>query len=138
MTIQEIKELVSKKIAGQGSQVDIGGALAEVLTGICDAIIASEEKSLRISPSSGSLKEATKAQMAEFLNISEENVEALINGEIKTLIVSSASGELLLRQTEYANMSQKKVYFGYKPSNDGTLVTIGLTNLLYDYSLSEV
>lgn len=38
MTIQEIKELVSKKIAGQGSQVDIGGALAEILNGIVDNI----------------------------------------------------------------------------------------------------
>lgn len=38
MTLQEIKELVSKKIAGQGSQVDIGGALAEILNGIVDAI----------------------------------------------------------------------------------------------------
>lgn len=36
MTPQEIKELVSKKIAGQGSQVDIGGALAEILNGIID------------------------------------------------------------------------------------------------------
>lgn len=38
MTKQEIKDLVAAKIAGQGSQVDIGGALADILSGIVDAI----------------------------------------------------------------------------------------------------
>ncbi len=38
MTTQEIKDLVSAKIAGQGTQVDAGNALAEVLNAIVDAI----------------------------------------------------------------------------------------------------
>lgn len=38
MTKQEIKALVGQKIAGQGSQVDIGGALADILNAIVDLI----------------------------------------------------------------------------------------------------
>lgn len=38
MTKEEIKALVSAKIAGQGSMVDIGGALPEIINAIVDAI----------------------------------------------------------------------------------------------------
>lgn len=38
MTKQEIKDLIAAKIAGQGSQVDSGGALDKVLNGIIDNI----------------------------------------------------------------------------------------------------
>lgn len=38
MTTQEIKDLIASKIAGQGSMVDIGGALPTILKEIVDAI----------------------------------------------------------------------------------------------------
>lgn len=38
MTKEEIKALISAKIAGQGNQVDSGGALDEILNAIVDAI----------------------------------------------------------------------------------------------------
>lgn len=38
MTKQEIKNLVAQKIAGQGSAVDAGSALPEILNGIVDAM----------------------------------------------------------------------------------------------------
>lgn len=38
MTKQEIKSLISAKIAGQGNQVDSGGALDEILNAIVDTI----------------------------------------------------------------------------------------------------
>lgn len=38
MTKEEIKSLISAKIAGQGNQVDSGGALDEILNEIVDAI----------------------------------------------------------------------------------------------------
>lgn len=37
MTKEQIKSLIDGKIAGQGNQVDIGGALAEVLSALADA-----------------------------------------------------------------------------------------------------
>lgn len=38
MTTQEIKDLIMSKIAGQGSAVDAGSALPEILNGIVDAL----------------------------------------------------------------------------------------------------
>ena len=43
MTKDEIKALISAKVAGQGDQVDAGGALADILNGIIDAIPESVE-----------------------------------------------------------------------------------------------
>lgn len=40
MTTNEIKTLIENTIAGQGSQVDIGGKLSEILVSIVDAIPA--------------------------------------------------------------------------------------------------
>lgn len=41
MTIQEIRDLVAKKISGQGTMVDVGGGLPAILNGILDLIAAS-------------------------------------------------------------------------------------------------
>ena len=38
MTKDEIKALISAKVAGQGNQVDVGGALPAILDAIVDAI----------------------------------------------------------------------------------------------------
>lgn len=38
MTKEEIKTLIAEKISGQGNQVDIGGALADVLNELVDAM----------------------------------------------------------------------------------------------------
>ena len=87
MTLAEIKELISKKIAGQGSQVDIGGALAEVLTGIAEAVEAATPKELEIA-SVSSFSNYTKAQAAEALGITEAEVDALYSGEYSTVVYS--------------------------------------------------
>lgn len=42
MTIQELKDLVRLKIAGQGTMVDAGGALPPVLNGILDTLAATQ------------------------------------------------------------------------------------------------
>lgn len=38
MTKEEMKTLIAEKISGQGNQVDIGGALADVLNELVDAM----------------------------------------------------------------------------------------------------
>lgn len=38
MTTQEIKDLIASKIAGQGTMVDVGGALPTILKEIVDAL----------------------------------------------------------------------------------------------------
>lgn len=42
MTKQEIKDLVAAKIAGQGNQIDLGGALPQVIDAILDAAFGTE------------------------------------------------------------------------------------------------
>lgn len=41
MTIQEIRDLIAKKISGQGTMVDVGGGLPAILNGILDLVAAS-------------------------------------------------------------------------------------------------
>lgn len=55
MNKQEIKDLIAAKIAGQGNQVDSGGALAEILDGIIEAMPSPglEEKRLKMPESTG-------------------------------------------------------------------------------------
>ena len=43
MTKQEIKDLIAAKIAGQGNQVDIGNALADVLNALADNVDAAQQ-----------------------------------------------------------------------------------------------
>lgn len=38
MTIREIRDLIAKKITGQGTQVDLGNGLPAILNGILDAV----------------------------------------------------------------------------------------------------
>ena len=84
MTLQEIKELVSKKIAGQGSQVDIGGALAEILNGIID-IAGAGLQALEITETPDS---------AEGVRISADRFN-----EIKGAIALSHDNHLYLRSS---------------------------------------
>ena len=38
MTTQEIRDLIASKVAGQGSAIDAGSVLPQILGAICDAI----------------------------------------------------------------------------------------------------
>lgn len=42
MTKEQIQALIDAKIAGQGNQIDIGGALAEILLNLADASVPIE------------------------------------------------------------------------------------------------
>lgn len=60
MTTNEIKTLIQNTIAGQGSQVDIGGKLAEVLNALADAVSGVNETvilQLSIDPPTGEMTE---------------------------------------------------------------------------------
>lgn len=77
MTIQEIKELVSKKIAGQGSQVDIGGALAEILNGIVDLLPGPT----LIHITGDYFANKSKSEAITLLGITPEQFDNLFKGE---------------------------------------------------------
>lgn len=77
MTIQEIKELVSKKIAGQGSQVDIGGALAEILNGIVELLPGPT----LIHITGDYFANKSKSEAITLLGITPEQFDNLFKGE---------------------------------------------------------
>lgn len=37
-TIEEIKEIIARKVAGQGNQIDLGGGVNEALNAICEVL----------------------------------------------------------------------------------------------------
>ena len=89
MTTQEIKDLIASKIAGQGSAVDAGSALPEILNGIVDAIAAIPEPvSVPTCPLVLQLGEsavgeyASAQELAEELQVSEKDLTDLFDGRI--------------------------------------------------------
>ena len=80
MTKKEILALIDREIAGQGTNVDGGGALAQVLKGIINNIPESPILEIGYVPDEG-YQEQTKAQVAEILGITEQDVDDLFNGK---------------------------------------------------------
>ena len=127
MTKQEIKELVSKKIAGQGSQVDIGGALAEILNGIIDMAGAKKEVFV---PNLTSFTNVSKAQAAAQLQISESDLDSLFEADVITN--PGESGTVTLCSTNrYSGLSYKYAAFG---SSAGVVGGVGFE---IDYTKSS-
>lgn len=83
MTKQEIKDLIAAKIAGQGSAVDVGGALPVILNEILDAI----PETPTVLPAYLEMKvvdmfqNLTASQAAETFGINMDQFEALIRGK---------------------------------------------------------
>ena len=103
MTPQEIKDLIASKIAGQGSAVDAGSALPEILseivgkldggsgsgTGAGFLLIPNDMLDLAASAPSYI---ATKTEYADFLGITEDEVDALFDWQYPILGISYGSG----------------------------------------------
>ncbi len=96
MTTQEIKDLIMSKIAGQGSAVDAGSALPQILNAIVDAIGegggGSGKRILETGPNANwdsfgkNYNTAlSRAQLAEILDISETDVDRLIDLEFTNI-----------------------------------------------------
>lgn len=81
MTKQQIKDLVAAKIAGQGNQVDAGGALSSILDAIVDAIPEGGGglQTLEIAkfPTNGALY----ADGLDEMGISEQQAKDLFSGK---------------------------------------------------------
>lgn len=82
MNAQEIRSLIEQKIAGQGTNVDAGGALPAILEALVDAIEQSKPVEILLGES---FEAETKAAAAEKLQISVSQLDDLIEG--KYLIV---------------------------------------------------
>lgn len=101
MTKQEIKDLIAAKIAGQGNQVDSGGALAEILDGIIDAMPAQKYP---VPLKTNSLDEnffenKTAEQTAEILGITIDELRAIFSCEIPILVMDDTFVYLRIHET---------------------------------------
>ena len=90
MNTSEIKALIQSTIAGQGSQVDIGGKLAEILVSIVDAIPSGEMPRpivLTAMPEDGDTVETLAAK-----GLTVDEIIAASRGERTGVVASSAAG----------------------------------------------
>lgn len=88
MTKEQIQALIDAKIAGQGSAVDVGGALPAILSEILNLATAQPPaptdmaKVLVIPNYSGiDIEEESKAEFCEAAGITEEQFDSLLSGE---------------------------------------------------------
>ena len=109
MTTQEIKDLIASKIAGQGSMVDIGGALPNILDEIIDAV--GKTAPLRIAiASSGGVPAPTASQKAQIKAAmdSGQNVELIYEDEYVSPIVRYSVDSNGVYEVEVATLSGLK------------------------------
>jgi hypothetical protein len=84
MTPQEIQALINAKIAGQGSAVDVGGALPQILSEILTLAQSgvNAAKLLTIPNFTGAkISAETKEGFCELLGITTQQFDGLISGE---------------------------------------------------------
>lgn len=88
MTKQEIKDLIAAKIAGQGSAVDVGGALPVILNEILDAIpeVSTVRPAYLEMEVVQSFENKTASQAAGIFGINSDQFEALIRGKYPVVV----------------------------------------------------
>lgn len=121
MTIQEIRDLVAKKIMGQGTMVDVGGGLPAILNGILD-LIAAVAQSIAVPTLT-----AEESELDNRIKITPDRYAELIsstiikghNGEIFTLCTAVITGEL---ESFFADYEGNALFFkDYALGNDGVM-----------------
>lgn len=104
MTKEEIKALIASKIEGQGSAVDAGSALPQILNEIVDSIgegggsggsgvgFLNIPNDLLNLASHAPFYTNSKAEFAEFLGVSEDEVDGLMDWQYPILGLSLGRG----------------------------------------------
>lgn len=87
-TTEEIKALISEKIAGQGTQVDLGGALPEILNEILNTAMQGGSAMLTI-PEFPYIS-GTRAEVAAALQINEQQLQGLVDGKYSSVYVNQS------------------------------------------------
>lgn len=115
MTKNEIRSLIEQKIAGQGTNVDAGGALPAILEALVDAVDAVEEsKPVEIEiPLGEEFMAATKAVAAERLEITESQLDDLIEGKYPIVRNKLTSAAYLCLVTEQNTSNANVKLFAY-------------------------
>lgn len=114
MTKEEIKDLITAKIAGQGNQVDIGGALATILNEIVDGMGGElkyfEVKSLPV------FDDAAEQTMIDEMGLSFADLDDILNG--KYIGISNDGYKLPLTSAYRGDESEFFVTFGSMGSDE--------------------
>ena len=97
MTKEEIKALIAEKIAGQGNQVDSGGALADILNGIIDSIPqVLPPTTLDFTLPESTLGNVSAEEMAQGLGITVGELKGLMLGQYVAVRDSNAGQSFLV------------------------------------------
>ena len=129
MTTQEIKDLIASKIAGQGSAVDAGSALPEILNGIVDAIAAIPEVQtvyLQTKRSFDQLVAQGKmsvTSMASYMGVTSDKLRDLLDGKIPLFVSGSGYYNVISENTS----NNDKRYIGFVG-----LIGLGAANPVVD------
>ena len=137
MTKDEIKALISAKVAGQGDQVDAGGALAEILNGIIDAIPSGD--------ADAAIVDLSEYNEVGVYNITRELQNKLVNnciavkwrGYILTRNDAMTLNEVLLEHLTTNDISDYNTVFGNIASNDNATGTFTKSDSVVAIVVSE-
>ena len=143
MTTDEIRALIAKKISGQGSAIDVGNGLEPILNALCDALDAAQAAAPKVlncgvAFSSGlSGEDLTLTEVAELLNISEQEATQLVNGYYDKL---GFSGGIFFLNNSITSKDGVELFGGRDPGGNigSTLLISRAGESIYSITRVEV
>lgn len=134
MNKEQIKDLIASKIAGQGSAVDAGSALPDILNAIIDSI-PEEKKPLRVLIEDGVAIEGTLQEVADLMEITEENARLLFNGEIPQIQIPDI-GYIIPQQGKHSSIGNVDAVYYFLRTDDASFFLFIFTHFDENYSVT--
>lgn len=138
MTKEQIQALIDAKIAGQGSAIDIGGALPAILGGILELASGASKPVEIIEYPSNSIGTFTKEELCARLGIAPEVLDEIMSGRKNMLLVTKNGRTLknyialLIEQTD----EEQTVVLGGVDTEDYSTLIFS-TFIRYDKDLQK-
>lgn len=110
MTAQEIQALIDAKIAGQGSAVDVGGALPQILSGILEIAQSGAQKTIvKVEQTSDSTISTEEALSYIKINGGTATFDSLMELELSKTIIEY-NGFMLSPNALLKDQSSERVF----------------------------
>lgn len=133
MTAQEIQALINAKIAGQGSAVDVGGALPQILSGILELAQAGGDATKPIILSGVPQIDDTLENLYGY-GLTLQEIEAASKGK-RSCVLAKYFGRdayFLITQADYTNAGRWKIAFEeYSRESNGSLFSVSSFLVMY-------
>jgi hypothetical protein len=118
MTPQEIQALINAKIAGQGSAVDVGGALPQILSGILEIAQSGQKPVLEIEMQA---EDETVEHVLDLLTLNGKTptLEEMLDFEVGSVVYVQGFGKMLatiVNKTAFALI----IMFGFYNADYGS------------------